>query len=176
MFGIVKKVWSTKNRFGPAEVYKVPVQMTTRSQVLLLNSESSILALTFLKCCMAFFSPLFQFFFKESNWENLGSKLGKKDTILHWEWDQISAPNQADREPCQPWKPKETQIRRSFPWLLKPEWPMRSLLPPPNSATGGINEARQGNLTQDLLFSLQGQCSDHRYLALVLTCARGMSL
>ena len=33
-----RKVWSTKNSFGPAEVYKVPVQMTTRSQVPLLNS------------------------------------------------------------------------------------------------------------------------------------------
>ena len=39
MYGIVKKVRSTKKRFGPAEVYKVPVQMTTRSQVLLLNSD-----------------------------------------------------------------------------------------------------------------------------------------
>ena len=27
-----------QKRFGPAEVYKVPIQMTTRSQVLLLNS------------------------------------------------------------------------------------------------------------------------------------------
>ena len=53
-----------------------------------------------------FFSPLFPFFFKESNWENLGSKLGKKDTILHWEWGRISAPNQADREPCQGHKVK----------------------------------------------------------------------
>ena len=39
MYGIVKNVWSTKKRFGPADVYKVPVQMTTRSQVLLLNSD-----------------------------------------------------------------------------------------------------------------------------------------
>ena len=42
MYGIVKKVWSTKNRFGPAEVFKVPVQMTTRSQVLLLNSATDL--------------------------------------------------------------------------------------------------------------------------------------
>ena len=46
-------------------------------------------------------SPLFPIFVNESHWENLGSKLGKKDTILHWEWGLISAPNQADREPCQ---------------------------------------------------------------------------
>ena len=36
-----KKNRSTKKRFGPAEVYKVPVQMTTRSQVLLLNSGTT---------------------------------------------------------------------------------------------------------------------------------------
>ena len=41
MYGIVKKVRSTKKRFRPAEVYKVPVQMTTRSQVHLLNSDKS---------------------------------------------------------------------------------------------------------------------------------------
>ena len=36
-----KKVRSTKKRFGPAEVHKVPVQMTTRSQILLLNSDDT---------------------------------------------------------------------------------------------------------------------------------------
>ena len=41
MYGIVKKVRSTKKSFGPTEVCNVPVQMTTRSQVLLLNSAGS---------------------------------------------------------------------------------------------------------------------------------------
>ena len=50
--------------------------------------------------CPWYFST-FPIFVNESHWENLGSKLGKKDTILHWEWGLISAPNQADREPCQ---------------------------------------------------------------------------
>ena len=38
MDGIVKRDRSTKKRFEPAEVYTMPVRMTTRSQVLLLNS------------------------------------------------------------------------------------------------------------------------------------------
>ena len=46
------------------------------------------------------FSTILKLFLKESNWENLGSKLGKKITILHWEWGRISAPNLADQEPC----------------------------------------------------------------------------
>ena len=48
---------------------------------------------------LSFFLPFFQFFLEESNWENLGSELGIKDTILHWEWGLISATNKADREP-----------------------------------------------------------------------------
>ena len=33
-----KEFGPPKKRFGPAEIYTVPVRMTTRSQVLLLNS------------------------------------------------------------------------------------------------------------------------------------------
>ena len=42
---------------------------------------------------LSFFLHYFSIFLKKSNWENLGSKLGKKDTILHWEWGRISARN-----------------------------------------------------------------------------------
>ena len=56
---------------------------------------------------LSFFLHYFQFFLMESNWENLRSKLGKKDTILHWEWGRISAPNSADREP---WKTTDFEL------------------------------------------------------------------
>ena len=48
----------------------------------LLEIKYSVLEI-FEVCCMAFFSPTFPiFFFKESNWENLGSKLGKNKILF----------------------------------------------------------------------------------------------
>ena len=42
---------------------------------------------------LSFFLHYFSIFSQRVKLENLGSKLGKKDTILHWEWGRISAPN-----------------------------------------------------------------------------------